>query len=167
MSREKSSWDGSLQAPAPDINRVKRFLKWYPIFIILDVGNSYHKQVVMWSGIRFTTTVILEASILLMKCHSFSQTREKRTSCPMYVPTSCKNHSAVCKTIWWSLGLAILIVFSLKSAKVTSKGYWRYPMSIRVILSMGQGQGQVTKVTKGHQNQFFGHAAHDLWSHFK
>ena len=54
------------------------------------------------------------------------------------------------------------IAFARNSVKMTSKGYWWYPVSISAILSTGQGQGQVTK---GHQNQklFSGHATHDLW----
>ena len=39
----------------------------------------------------------------------------------------------------------ISIHFARNSAKVTSKGYWRYPVNITVILSTGHGQSQVTK----------------------
>ena len=51
-------------------------------------------------------------------------------------------------SVWWSPGPAISIAFARNSPKVTWKGYWRYPVSISVILSTGQGQGQVTK---GHE----------------
>ena len=65
-------------------------------------------------------------------------------------------------SVWWDIGPAISIAFDGNSAKVTSKGYLRYPVSISVILNMGHGQAQVTK---GHQNKKkIGHAVHDLWS---
>ena len=60
-----------------------------------------------------------------------------------------------------ALGPAISIVFARNSAKITSKDYWRYIVSLSVPLNTGQGQGLVTK---GLQNQefFFGHAAQNL-----
>ena len=48
-------------------------------------------------------------------------------------------------SVWWSLGPVISIAFARNSSKVTSKGYWRHPVSVSVIVSKGQGQGQVTK----------------------
>ena len=56
------------------------------------------------------------------------------------------------RSVWWSLRPAISIAFARNSPKVTSKGYWRYPVSMSVILSTGQGQGQVTKVQERSPN---------------
>ena len=52
-------------------------------------------------------------------------------------------------SVWWSPGPAISIAFARNSVKVTSKGYWRYPVSISAILSTGQGQGQFLKGHEG------------------
>ena len=68
--------------------------------------------------------------------------------------------------VWQSLASAISIFSARNSAEVASKGWWRYPVSMSFILSMGQDQGQVTK---GHKRSseskiLFGHAPDDLWT---
>ena len=65
---------------------------------------------------------------------------------------------------WCSLAPAKSIFFTRNSVKMTLKGYWRHPVSISVILTTGQGQGQVTK---GHQKQnlFFG-MRHMIYRYF-